>query len=560
MAAQPQRNFESIFQRFNDLPASRKFGMALALAAAVAVFVGLSLWAGAPTYRVLFSNLSEKDGGAVIATLQQMNVPYKSEAGGAILVPADQVYDLRFKLASQGLPKGGAVGFELLDAPKFGMTQFQEQVAYQRALEGELARTIQALASVEVARVHLAIPKPSVFVRDQQKPSASVMVNLYSGRTLEPGHVSSIVHLVSSSVPELNPANVTVVDQAGNLLTAKNQSSSPQGLNSSQLDYIRDMEAYYAKRIEAIIAPIVGDGNVRSEVRADLDFSESESTSESFKPNPTPENQAVRSQQSVTDTNGGTGNQAAGVPGALTNQPPGAATAPLANAPAGANAGATTGPGGAATGAGSSRRESTTNFEVDKTIRHVKEPLGRIKRLSAAIVVNYRAAQEVDAKPTPLSPDELTQINNLVKEAMGYNQARGDTVNVVNAAFTRIKEDEIDLPLWKDPENIALVKELLKNLLVFGLAFYLVFGVLRPLLRDLMKPIETATPEGASFGLDGLEGLGGEGGGAGGAEGGAYGTAAKKGSYEENLRAAREFAKQNPKVVADVVKEWTAKE
>jgi flagellar M-ring protein FliF len=552
MAAQPQRNFESIFQRFNDLPASRKFGMALVLAATIAVFVGLSLWAGAPTYRILFSNLTEKDAGAVIATLQQMNVPYKSEAGGAILVPADQVYDLRFKLASEGLPKGGAVGFELLDAPRFGMTQFQEQVAYQRALEGELARTIQALASVEQARVHLAIPKPSVFVRDQQKPSASVMVNLYSGRTLEPGQVSSIVHLVSSSVPELSPTYVTVVDQAGNLLTAKNQSATPQGLNSSQLDYLRDMEAYYAKRIEAIIAPIVGEGNVRSEVRADLDFSESESTSESFKPNPTPENQAVRSQQSVADVNGG-GNQAAGVPGALTNQPPGPATAPLANAPAGANAGAATGPGGGAAGAGSSRRENTTNFELDKTIRHTREPLGRIKRLSAAVVVNYRAALEVDAKPTPLSPDELTQINNLVREAMGFNQARGDTVNVVNAAFTTSKDELVDVPLWKDPENIALAKELLKNLLIFGLAFYLVFGVLRPLLRDLMKPIEAVTPEGANFGLEGLEGIPG-------GEGGERGAARHADSYEENLRAAREFAKQNPKVVADVVKEWTVKE
>jgi flagellar M-ring protein FliF len=549
MATQPQRSFEGIFQRFNDLPASRKLGIALALAATIAVFVGLSLWASAPTYRVLFSNLSEKDGGAVIATLQQLNVPYKTEGGGAIMVPADQVYDLRFKLASQGLPRGGAVGFELLDTPKFGMTQFQEQVAYQRALEGELARTIQALAAVEQARVHLAIPKPSVFVRDQQKPSASVMLNLYAGRSTEPGQVSAIVHLVSSSVPELNPANVTVVDQAGNLLTAKNQGADQQGLNASQLDFQREMESYYAKRIEAIVAPIVGEGNVRSEVRADLDFSVSESTTESFKPNPSPETQAIRSQQSVTDVNNG-GNQAAGVPGALSNQPPGPATAPLANAPAGANAGAATGSGAQA--GGSNRRESTTNFELDKTIRHVKEPLGRIKRLSAAVVINYRAALEPDAKPTPLSPDEITQVNNLVKEAMGFNQARGDTVNVVNAAFSSTKETVVELPLWKDPENVALAKELLKNLLIFGLAFYLVFGVLRPLLRDLMKPIEAATPEGASFGLEGIEGAGGV--------AGEAGMAEKADSYEENLRAAREFAKQNPKIVADVVKEWTGKE
>ncbi len=242
------------------------------------------------------------------------------------------------------------------------------------------------------------------------------------------------------------------------------------------------------------------------------------------------------------------------MPGALSNQPPGPATAPLANAPAGANAGAATGPGAGQAGAGSSRRESTTNFELDKTIRHVKEPLGRIKRLSAAVVINYRAAQEPDAKPTPLTADELTQINNLVKEAMGFNQARGDTVNVVNAAFSTIKEEVADLPIWKDPENVALAKELLKNLLIFGLAFYLVFGVLRPLLRDLMKPIESAvTPEGASYGMEGLEGFGGE-------AGTEFGGPARTDTYEDNLRAAREFAKQNPKVVADVVKEWTAKE
>jgi flagellar M-ring protein FliF len=248
------------------------------------------------------------------------------------------------------------------------------------------------------------------------------------------------------------------------------------------------------------------------------------------------------------------------VPGALSNQPPGPATAPLANAPAGANAGAATGPGSsgaAGAAAGSSRRESTTNFELDKTIRHVREPLGRVKRLSVAVVVNYRAAQEADAKPTPLSPQELEQISNLVKETMGFNQARGDTVNVVNSAFTRAREEDVTLPLWKDPENVALAKELLKNLLVFGLAFYLVFGVLRPLLRDLMKPMETVSPTGPDLDLEGLEGLGGE---AGGEEYGAKGAHMKPSAYEEQIRAAREFAKQNPKVVAEVVKEWTAKE
>ena len=554
MAAQPQQLLSHFALRFNQLPASRKMGLAAALAASIALIVGLLLWSSAPEYKVLFSNLSEKDAGTITTTLQQMNAPYKTEAGGTLLVPSEMVYDLRFKLAAQGLPKGGAVGFELMDSPKLGMTQFQEQVAFQRGMEGELARTVQALAPVESARVHLAIPKPSVFIRDKQMPSASVLVNLHPGRTLDPGQVQSIVHLVSSSVPELSPNNVTVVDQAGNLLTSKTDSQSARGLNASQLDYIRQMESYYAQRIEAIVSPIVGEGNVKAEVRADLDFSESEATSESYKPNPTPDTQAIRSQQSVEDINNA-GNQAQGVPGALTNQPPGPATAPL-NAAPGANAGANVAPGQAA-GGNSSRKENTTNFELDKTIRHTKEPLGRVKRLSVAVVVNYKAGSKdaagVTAKPTPLTPAELAQINNLVKESMGFSQPRGDTLNVVNAAFTDSKV-ELDIPLWKDPDNVSMAKSLLKNLLIFGLAFYLVFGVLRPTLRDMLKPPE---PEKAAD-EEAREGFAA-------GEAGEHGAAGGDGhspadSYAEILAKVREFAKKDPKVTADIVKEWMAKE
>ena len=556
MASQPQQFIANFTHRFNELPASRKMGLAAALAATIAIVVGLFLWSNAPEYRVLFSNLSEKDAGSVTAALQQMNTPYKTEAGGTLLVPSDQVYDLRFKLAAQGLPKGGGVGFELMDSPKLGMTQFQEQLAFQRGLEGELARTIQSLAPVESARVHLAIPKPSVFIRDKQAPSASVLVNLHPGRALDPGQVQSIVHLVASSVPELSPGSVTVVDQTGNLFTSKSDSQSMRGLNSSQLDYIRQMESYYAQRIESIVEPIVGKENVKAEVRADLDFSESEATSETFKPNPTPDSQAIRSQQSVEDTSsGGAGNQAQGVPGAFSNQPPGPASAPF-NAPAGANAGPNTGAGAAGAGAGgasSSRKESTVNFELDKTIRHVKEPLGRIKRLSVAVVVNYKAAAKgadgQPGKPTPLAPQELTQINNLVREAMGFNQTRGDTVNVVNAAFTDTKT-EIDIPLWKDPDNVSMAKSLLKNLLVIGLAFYLVFGVLRPLLRDLVKPPEgvgAGAARGASGTLEG-EGL----------EAGAGPSPNDR--YSDALTKVKDFTKSNPKVTADIVKEWMSKE
>jgi len=545
MALDPQQAFANFIVRFNQLPPTRKLGILAAVAASIALIVGLMLWARAPEYRVLFSNLSERDAGTVVTTLQQMNVPYRTGPGGAILVPASQVYDLRFTLASQGIPRGGAVGFEIMDTAKLGMTQFQEQIAYQRALEGELARTIQALAPVESARVHLAIPKPSVFIRDKQKPSASVMAHLFAGRSLDPAQVNAIVHLVSSSVPELNPANITVIDQAGNLLSARNQGGSMQGLNTSQLDYLREIEAYYANRIEAIVVPIVGNGNVKSEVRADLDFSESEFTSETFKPNPAPENQAVRSQQSVLDMGAGAG--AEGVPGAFSNRPPGPAAAPF-EAPAAANAQANTQTNAQA---GPMRRESTTNFELDKTIRHVREPLGRIKRLSVAVVVNYRPSNNPDnPQPAPLSDAELEKINNLVKEAMGFNAARGDTVNVVNAAFTDSQPETVDLPIWKDAESMALIKEILKNLLVFGLAFYLVFGVLRPLLRDLMKPVEAATPEGGAVALGGMSE----------AEQEVAAAATAEDSYAEHLRKTREFAKENPKVVAEIVKEWMNKE
>lgn len=547
MALQPQQALNTAFQRFSQLTPGRKLGVAVGLAAAFALIVVLVLWSRAPEYRVLFSNLSERDGGAVIATLQQMNVPYRTEAGGAILVPADQVYDLRFRLASQGLPRGGAVGFELMDAAKLGMTQFQEQVAYQRGLEGELARTIQSLAPVESARVHLAIPKPSVFVRDQQKPTASVLVNLYAGRSLDPAQVSAIVHLVSSSVPNLTPNGVTVVDQSGNLLTGRAEAAGLQGLNASQLDYLRQVEDYYARRIEAIVTPIVGQGNVRAEVRADLDFSHNEYTSETYKPNPTPEAQAIRSQQTVEETSTG-GGQAAGVPGAFSNQPPGPASAPL-TAPPGANAGPAAGAAGG--GPVSSRRESTVNYELDKTIRHVKEPLGRLKRLSVAVVINYRAQAgeggQVEARP--LSPQELNQINGLVREAMGYNQERGDTVNVVNVAFTDAKEEEVALPLWKDPEMVSMAKELVKNLLIFGLAFYLVFGVLRPWLRDLMRPPEAAAPSGPSVPM-GEEAAAAE----------THAPTPQPQPFEEKLRQAKEFAKQNPKLTADIIKQWMAQQ
>ncbi|MDD5403149.1 MAG: flagellar basal-body MS-ring/collar protein FliF [Sulfuricella sp.] len=550
MAVAAQENaFGGMLERFGQLSNRRKLGLMFGIAAIIALVAGSWMWSQTPDYRVLYSNLSDRDGGSVIASLQQMNVPYKmAEGGGAILVPSNQVYEMRLRLASQGLPKGGVVGFELMDGQKLGMSQFQEQVNYQRALEGEITRSIQSLSAVQAARVHLAIPKPSVFVRDQQKPSASVLLSLYPGRTLDAAQVSGIVHLIASSVPELPVKNVTLVDQNGNLLLAadEGEADAHAGLDPTQLDYLHQVEQSYVKRIEAILTPLVGVGNVKAQVAADLDFAMIEQTAETYKPNPAPNEAAIRSQQ-TSETVGDAGKPASGVPGAMSNQPPGAASAPIAAAasPAGGTAA-----GAGASGAGA-HKESTVNFEVDKTIQHVRQPVGGIKRLSVAVVVNNRkVGTGKNAKAKPLSAAELAQLQNLVKEAMGYNQARGDTLNLVNAAFSAGEEEVVPpVPLWKDPGNISLAKEVAKNLLIAALLFYLVFGVIRPILRDLAQQPLHVMPSHAGGGGEAGEEM---------AEISpqAAARAAQSAGYEENLRAAKELAKQDPRVVASVVKDW----
>ncbi len=523
-------------ENFSRLTNQQKLGVMFGVALLIALSIASWLWlTQPPEYRVLYSNLTDRDGGPVIASLQQMNVPYKmAEGGGAILVPANQVYELRLRLAAQGLPKGSVVGFELMENQKLGTSQFLEQVNYQRALEGELTRTIQALSSVQAARVHLAMPKSSVFVREQQKPSASVLLTLHPGRVLDGAQVSGIVHLLSSSIPELPVKNVTIVDQGGNLLSGSQDGAANLGLNPSQLEYLRQLEHSLAKRIEDILSPIVGLENVRARVTADVDFSQSEQTAEIFKPNATPEDAAIRSQQS-TETSGGDGQGAAGVPGALSNQPPGAASAPI-TAPAGVPAAAQVGGGGA-----SAHKESTINYEVDKTVKVVRQAVGGVKRLSAAVVVNYRKVTDKDGKVSskPLTAQEMTQINNLVREAMGFSAQRGDSVNVVNTSFSVAEEPSI--PLWKDPEMVAFGKELLRNLAIMLIVLLLFFKVFLPALKDIfaaMPPPPLETAEGEALPQDELAAL------------------QAHNAYDENLKIAKELAKAEPRIVASVVKEW----
>ncbi|MDR6426586.1 flagellar M-ring protein FliF [Variovorax paradoxus] len=522
---------------------------AAAIAAAAAAFL---LWSRAPDYGVLYTNVTERDGGAIIASLQQMNVPYKfAEGGGAIMVARDKVPELRLKLAAQGLPKGGGVGFELMDNQKFGTSNFAEQVNYQRGLEGELARSVESIGSVESARIHLALPKPSLFVRDQKKPSASVILTLHRGRSIDEGQVSAIVHMVSSSVPDLNAKSVTVVDQHGNLLSAAN--AGARGLDVSQLKYAQEIEQGYIRRIEAILQPIVGASNVRAQVAADIDFSVVERTEESYKPNQDPRAAAVRSQQSSESMQQGA-TPPGGVPGALSNQPPQAPSAPItappsAAAPAPGTAATTT---AAGTAPGSSRKDVTTNYELDRSIRHVQQGAGGVKRLSVAVVVNHREAADSAGKPSQraLTPAELEQIRNLVKEAMGFSQERGDSLNVVNSAFAREGGDEQTgpaLPFWRNPANLGLAMTIAQYLLVAGLALFAWFAVLRPLLRRHLAPPAAAVPETAQA-----------------APGAADDEAASQNNarlreierQKADLDYAHQTADQDPRLVATLIKHW----
>ncbi|CAB3778494.1 flagellar basal-body MS-ring/collar protein FliF [Pararobbsia alpina] len=522
----------------------------------IAVLAALYLWSRAPDYKVLYSNLSDRDGGAIITALQTMNVPYKfTDAGGAILVPADQVHETRLRLAQQGLPKGGSVGFELMDNEKFGISQFAEQVNYQRALEGELERTINALSAVSDSRVHLAIPKPTVFVSEKQNPTASVMINLWPGRVLDEGQVAAITHMVSSAVPDMPAKNVTIVDQNGNLLTAPTVGN---GLDATQLKYVAQIQEDTQRRIDAILAPLFGEGNVHSQVAADIDFSKIEQSSEQYTPNETPKDSAIRSQQTSESKEIGQ-TPSGGVPGALSNTPPQPASAPLVNPTPASGATAA----GTNLGPSSEHKDTTTNYELDKTVRHVEQPQGQVRRLTAAVLVNYKPTVDAKGHVTmqPLSAAQLAQVKQLASDAMGFNSQRGDSLNVVNGEFsTGVKSP--DLPFWKQPETLNLATTGGKYVLMAMVFLVLFFGVLRPWMKGRLNPVNPADSEAAAVAA--LEGPTTSEGKLVDADGNlvaAIGENAALGapvmtSFERNLTYARQVAKSDPKAVATVIKNW----
>ncbi|EPL9569706.1 flagellar basal-body MS-ring/collar protein FliF [Providencia rettgeri] len=461
-----KKGFASMVDRIKADP---KIPLMIAAAAAVAIIVALLLWLRSPDYRVLLSNLSAKDGGDIVGQLTQMNVPYQiADNGSAILVPADKVHELRLKLAQSGLPKGGNTGFELLDKEQFGISQFSEQINYQRALEGELSRTIESLSPVQSARVHLAIPKPTLFVREQKLPTASVTVGLLPGRMLDEGQISAIVHMVSSSVTGLTATNVIIVDQAGRLLT--NNDNSQQSANSAQIKMTKEMESHLKQRIEDILSPLVGRANIHAQVTAQMDFSKVEQTSEEYKPNQTADSAAIRSRQnsqSMQNNNGGTG----GVPGALSNQPVSAPTAPIETNKENKDAQQTTNNRNNTT---NSQSDETTNYEVDRKISHTQRQIGVVDRLSVAVIVNYHSQEgENGAEMKPLPPEMMQQIEALTREAMGYSTARGDSLNITNSLFTNDTPIEVEPSLLESPQFIAQLLDYGKILLIALIAWFM---------------------------------------------------------------------------------------
>src|SRR3984957_16598606 len=553
----------------------------IGIAAAVAAGVTVVLWTRGPSYSLLYANIAAEDQSQIAQALDAAQIPYRIQPGSNnIEVAAERVSEARMKLAGQGLPESGG-GFALMDKdPGFGVSQFMENARYQHALETELGRTIANLRPIEAARVHLAIPRQSAFVRDHHPGSASVFVQVKPGRRLEQGQVTAIVNLVASSIPEMEASQVTVVDQQGRLL------SSPEGhdefaLREQQFDMVHRLQEDYTQEIGGLLPPMIGAGRIRAQVVAQMDMAVSEEAHEQYRP----ESQIVRSEQ-ISEQSSRDGSASAGVPGALTNQPPpaGVAQAPpntapqnntnannangAANAAAGAAAskapaGATglTQPVGGGAGAGSdasSSKSTTRNYEIDRTLAYTRQPAGKLKRLTVAVLVdNMRSTdKEGKVKEVALSAQQLERVTQLVKDAVGFDESRGDNVNVVNASFTAeptAPEGELESPaFWESPLFLNIAK------LVAGLAVLLVLilSVLRPMMRSLVcpnrSPVQLMPRSAESIETQPIQ--------AGGNNPALPGADQKAVAltHEQQIAAARTLANQDAKRVAQVVRGWGA--
>lgn len=534
--------------RWQALPVRLQLGAMFGVAGLLAVLAFMTVGAKDSDYRPLYPNISDKDGGQIISRLTQMNVPYKvAEGGSVVLVPSGQVHSLRMKLAAAGLSVGGAgngsgaAGYELLDKDSFGQTQGQERMKFKRVTEGELVTSIQSLDSVKSARVHLALPQQNGFFREQQKPSASVVLTLNAGRTLDRNQVAGIVSLVSTSVPELSAKAVSVVDSSGALLSGPGDEESAAGLDSQQIQYRREIEAGLTKRVLALLEPVVGSDNVRVSVTGDIDFSQVMQTAEAYRPNQGEGTKpAIREQRTEENTQAGSATPS-GVPGATSNQPPTPATAPINGAAQGLQG--TQAPG--ATG-GAARREAATRFEVDKTVTVTRNAVGNVRRLNAAVVVNNRTTTDAKGKTStaPLSEKELEQLTALVQQGIGFNAERGDVVKVVNAPFRTDTPPPADsTPIWQAPWLLDLLKTAAAPLALALVALVIISKLIRPAFTAMTAP--PPAPEKGSQ-LDEVVDE----------EKPPMKPILLAPTQSERVDQARALAKANPAAVANIVRGW----
>lgn len=526
-------------------------GLMIGLAASIAIGVGVFFWAIKPNYTALYSGMEARDASEVVTALQQAGIPYELDsATGIVNVEPGRVHEARLKLAEQGLPRGTGVGtgMEMLQQEQsFGTSQFIENARYHNAMEIELARTIGTMRNVKSVRVHLAIPKRSVFVRNQDKATASVALTLYGGRDIEQGQVNAIIHLVASSIPNLNAEQVTVVDQNGRLLSDGNDGSKV-AMTAKQYEYTRQLEQDYMSRIEHLLEPMMGAGKVRATVNADMDFSETESTEELFNPAREPNQTVLRSEQNSEKSS--SEGEAAGVPGALTNQPPaggqlqpGAGTvggeAALAGAPV------------------NSSKNTVRNYEVDRTIRHLRQDIGKVKRFTVAVLLDDHVTLDKAGKEkrTPLTADEIARISTLVQQVIGFNEQRGDKVDVINASFTTPEAEEaLPEPAFLDQ---PWVHNLGKQLLAGAIILILIFTIVRPTIKN----ISSYTVQVAALSAAGEAGAGGGTGGGGQARlEQREAPIALPSSHDQKVEFAKSMVDQDARRVANVVKEWVGGE
>ena len=545
---------EQMLNRLTSLSRARQIQLIVSLSAALALIVAIMMWANKPTYKLLYGNLSDKASGEIADALKKKNIPYQIDGqSGQVLVAPDRVHEIRIALAAQGLPHSDGGGFEMMEKqPGFGSSQFMEMARYNRAMEGELGRTVGGMAGVEGARVHLAIPKQSVFIRDRQEPSASVLINLVPGKTMSEDEVAAVVHLVSGAIPNLKPDKVTVVDQTGKMLT-KREVSGDLSLSAAQFDFKRKIEEYYILRIERIVMPVVGFEAVRAQVDADVDFSVTESTKETFNP----DLPSVRSEQTVEEETKG-GDATGGVPGALSNQPPTGGAAPEQ---AKSNDGAG---GGAGESPSRKSKRSTFNYELDKTTSHTRQAPGALRRLSVAVVVDDKITADSAGAiiHTPHSPEEVERLASLVREAVGYNAQRGASVTVINAAFQGAPPLPIvaPTPIWEQTWAIDIAKQAMGALAVLMVLLIMVRPVVKAWTIKLEpQQTEAEAAAAAAGGVRGPDGVMVNEAMPDGSKPEDWGAPGKTDEeYDKMLAVLRKIVTEDPRLVAQVIRTWIA--